>query len=249
MKNEDKKSIISKILNTSFESKEGHIPSSLSILEIIYVIYDSFINKNNLHKFVLSKGHASLGLYAVMDHFGILEEDLSNFCKFRSKLGGHPSSILKGIECSTGSLGHGMPFALGMAMGKKIKKEEGNVFTIIGDGEANEGTIWETALLASHHKIDNFCCILDHNHSTDRALDIGDMISKFKYFGWACSSVDGHDIRKVKTVLSKSYKCKPHFVLANTIKGNGIDYMVNNPAWHHKTPSREDINNFLENFV
>jgi|LauGreDrversion4_2_1035121.scaffolds.fasta_scaffold00281_49 transketolase len=245
MKN--KQEIISKILNASYESKEGHIPSSLSILELLYVIYDSFLLKNQNHKFVLSKGHASLGLYAVMDNFNLLEEDMRNFCKFESKLGGHPSSILKGIECSTGSLGHGMPFALGMAIGKRIIGEDGKVFTIIGDGEANEGTIWESALLASHHKMENFCCILDHNHSTDRALDMGDIVGKFKSFGWACSSVDGHDVKKIKTVLSKNHKNKPHFILAHTIKGNGIDCMVNNPAWHHKTPSQQEIEAILNN--
>lgn len=241
----EKNSIIKKILKAAFESGEGHIPSSLSILDLLYVIYDSFILKDEGNKFVLSKGHASLGLYAIMDHFGILEDDINNFCKFNSKLGGHPSSILKGVECSTGSLGHGMPFALGMAFGKKIKCEPGKVFVIIGDGEANEGTIWETALLASHHKMSNFCCILDHNHSTDRALDIGDMVGKFKSFGWACSSVDGHDVKRIKTVLNKNYESKPHFVLANTIKGNGVDCMVNSPAWHHKTPNEQEINSFL----
>ena len=243
--NTNRKNIIKKIVLTSSLSKEGHVPSALSILDILYVIYEKFITKGD-HKFVLSKGHASLGLYAIMEHFGILHENMQSFCKFSSKIGGHPSSRLNGIECSTGSLGHGFPFALGMAMSKKIKGESGKVFCIIGDGESNEGTIWETALLASHHKINNLCCILDHNHSTDRALEIGDMVKKFKSFGWVCSKVDGHNIEKISKVLLKKDQSRPHFVLAHTIKGKGIKRMENNPEWHHKSPSATECEDMIK---
>jgi transketolase len=176
----------------------------------------------------------------------MLEEPIENFCKFDSKLGGHPSCRLNHVECSTGSLGHGMPFALGMAMSEKIKGSDKKVFTIIGDGESNEGTIWETALLASHHKVNNFCCILDHNHSTDRALDIGNMIQKFKSFGWMCSKVNGHDLTNLSKVLKKSDPEKPHFILAHTVKGKGIKCMENNPEWHHKSPSQIDCDNMIK---
>lgn len=240
-----KKDVIKKILLTASASKEGHIPSALSILDLLYIIYRDYVSVEK-GRFVLSKGHASIGLYAILDYFGMLEEDMSNFCKFDSKLGGHPSCRLKNVECSTGSLGHGFPFALGLAMSHKIQGSNTRVFTIIGDGEANEGTVWETALLASHHKVNNLCCILDHNHSTDRALDIGDMMKKFKSFGWMCSKVSGHDLVKMSKVLAKSDPQKPHFVLAHTIKGKGIKCMESNPEWHHKSPTASDCENVIK---
>ena len=241
-----KKNLIKKIIDIAYVKREGHIASSLSILDIMLVLYKNFIDDDN--KFVLSKGHASLGLYVVLDHFNLLEEDINTFCDFDSSLGGHPSNKVKNVESSTGSLGHGFPFALGMAISKKIKKEDGKIFTIIGDGESNEGTIWETALLASHHKLNNFCCILDHNHSTDRALGIGNMLEKFQAFGWAVSEVDGHNQLQLKEVLSKSFN-SPHFILANTVKGKGCSLMENNPEWHHKFPSEDEYAKILQEIV
>jgi transketolase len=237
-----KKDLIKKIIEIAYIKREGHIASSLSILDVLMVLYSDFINEKN--KFVLSKGHASLGLYVVLNYFNLLEEDIDTFCDFNSSLGGHPSNKVKNVESSTGSLGHGFPFALGMAMAKKIKNEDGKIFTIIGDGESNEGTIWETALLASHHKLDNFCCILDHNHSTNRALGIGNMLEKFKSFGWDVSEVDGHNQIELKEVLSKNFD-RPHFVLANTVKGKGCKIMESNPEWHHKFPTEEEYSKIL----
>ena len=241
--NKNKKQLIKRILNICHKSKEGHLGSSLSILDILYVIYDKFNNKNN--KFVLSKGHSSLGLYAVLEHFKLLDENLDNFCQFNSLLGGHPSIKIKNVECSTGSLGHGMPIAIGIAMYKKINLEKGKVITIIGDGEANEGTIWESALLASHHKLNNFYCIMDYNHSTDRALNIDNVTKKFKSFGWHCLEIDGHSEEQIIKALNKKHSKKPIFILANTIKGKGCSIMENNPEWHHKTPNEEELKNLF----
>jgi transketolase len=240
-----KKQFITDILLLSHQSKEGHIPSSLSVLDIIYNIYKNQIIETN-NSFVLSKGHASLALYVVLKHFNVFVEDLNTFCKFDSKIGGHPSSILNGVECSTGSLGHGMPYALGIALSKKILKKKDKVFTIIGDGEANEGTIWETALLASQHKLNNFYCILDHNHSTDRALNIGNIINKFESFGWHCIEIDGHDEEQIKKSLEITTNEKPIFILANTIKGKGCKLLENNPEWHHKSPDENQIVSLLK---
>lgn len=238
-----KKELIKKILLVSNKSKEGHIGSSLSILDILYELYDKHINDDN--KFVLSKGHASLGLYVILEHFKIIKEDLNNFCKYDSKLGGHPSTLLDGIECSTGSLGHGMPFALGMALSKKILNKKGKIITIIGDGEANEGTIWETALLASHHKLNNFYCILDYNHSTDRALEIKDIFNKFSSFGWECVKIDGHNPEEINNAINMITTDKPIFIAANTVKGKGCKIMENNPEWHHKSPNDEQLKELI----
>jgi transketolase len=240
----DRKKIIKSIIDLSFKKKEGHIPSSLSIIDILFVLYNDIINKENLNevdrdRFILSKGHASLGLYCVLDFFNLLDENLDSFCDFNSKIGGHPSTGLKYVEASTGSLGHGLPIAVGMSLAYKIKNYKGNVYTIIGDGESNEGTIWESALLASNHKLSNLYCIMDYNHSNDRALDLLDPIKKFESFGWDCISIDGHDLDQIKHALTHKSK-KPIFILANTIKGKGVKLMENNHEWHHKSPTEDE---------
>jgi transketolase len=241
--NEERNKLVQKIVTLAHASKEGHIPSSLSVLDIVYGLYTQFITKNQDHKFVLSKGHASLGLYVVLDYFGLLQTDIESFCKFDSLLGGHPTVKIPSVEASTGSLGHGMPIAVGMAMAKKIQGSGGIVFVLIGDGEANEGTIWESALLASHHGLDNLVCLLDHNHSTDRAVGIGDTTSKFSAFGWQTHEIDGHDIDAIKSISITTGK--PTFVLCNTVKGKGITMMENNPEWHHKSPTTEQLQSII----
>jgi transketolase len=237
------KELIKKVLDVAYNAKEGHIPSSLSILDILYVLYDKILTKDDY--FILSKGHASVGLYVILDHFNLLEEDLNNFCKFDSKLGGHPSDRAKNIFASTGSLGHGLPIGVGIAMGNKIQKNDKKTYVIIGDGESNEGTIWESALLASNHKLNNLYCIMDYNHSNDRALLLDDIKSKFISFGWDCIEVDGHNHEQLLNALSTTSD-KPIFVLANTIKGNGIKSIENKHEWHHKIPNKEQYELFME---
>ena len=159
--------LIQKVVDIATLKKEGHIPSSLSILDIMYVLYDKVLDINsikeneiNRDRFILSKGHASLGLYVVLDHFGLLKEDINTVCDLDSKLGGHPTDKIFGVESSTGSLGHGLPIGVGLALAYKIKKYKNKIYVIIGDGEANEGTIWESALLANHHNLNNLFCII-----------------------------------------------------------------------------------------
>ena len=243
--------IIKKIVNIATLKKEGHIPSSLSILDIIYVLYYNILdidsikeNRIDRDRFILSKGHASLGLYVVLDHFKLLKNDLDTFCDFDSELGGHPTDKIKNIESSTGSLGHGLPMAIGLALAYKIQNFKNKIYTLIGDGEANEGTIWESALLASHHNLNNLYCVIDFNHSTDRALKLGDLKNKFKAFEWDVIEIDGHNQKEIYKALT-STSDKPICVIANTIKGKGISIMENNPEWHHKFPSEEEFNQIL----
>jgi len=240
-----KNKLIKRIVEVCRNSNEGHIPSSLSILDILLVLYKNFILENKNH-FILSKGHASLGLYSVLEYFNLLEEPLDNFCKFDSKLGGHPSNKIKNVESSTGSLGHGLPIAVGMALGEKINKSDKKVYVIIGDGESNEGTIWESALLASNHKLNNLYCILDYNHSNDRALIIGDMKKKLESFDWECVEIDGHNHEEIFNSLTIESD-KPIFIIANTIKGKGCDIMENNPEWHHKMPNEDEYLKIINN--
>jgi transketolase len=238
-----KKKIIQRIVEVSHKSKEGHIGSSLSILDLLYVLYSKIKTTDDL--FILSKGHASLGLYAILEHFNLLDGNLNKFCDFNSNLGGHPSNKIKNVVASTGSLGHGLPIGVGIAMGEKIKKSDNKVFVIIGDGESNEGTIWESALIASNHNLNNLCCIMDYNHSNDRSLILDDVISKFKSFNWDCVEIDGHNQTQILEAINKKTE-RPLFILANTIKGCGISFIEDNPEWHHKYPNDEELKKIIK---
>jgi transketolase len=159
---------------------------------------------------------------------------LNSFCKYNSVFGGHPdTNKIAGVECSTGSLGHGFPFATGLAYGNKLLKNNSKIISLIGDGECNEGSVWESCLLASHHNLDNLICIIDHNRSTDRALSVDNLAYKFNAFGWKALVINGHSHKEImKALLTKSKK--PIAIIANTIKGHGIKFMENNTEWHHK---------------
>lgn len=238
------------IVNGAFISREGHIPSSLSILDLLWVLYSKILkidpkdpNDPDRDYFILSKGHASLGLYAVLAEKGFFDKkNLEQFCRYDNMLGGHPNkNKVPGVESSTGSLGHGLPIGVGIALGFHIQKKKQKVYVIIGDGESNEGTIWESALLAAHHKLDNLACIVDHNHSTDRALDLGNLENKFRSFGWEVVTIDGHDHKAIEKALKTKHPKAPLAVIAKTTKGNGFKMLENNPAWHHKSPSKEEF--------
>ncbi|MGD0589504.1 MAG: transketolase [Bacteroidota bacterium] len=251
----DMRTLREKVLTISTNAKEGHIPSALSVLDLIWVLYDRILKVDPTHtqwsvrdRFVLSKGHAAIGLYVVLAQKGFFPaSELENFAKFDSILGGHPDrNKIPGVEASTGSLGHGFPLSVGMALGLKMKKFASRVFVIIGDGEANEGAVWESALLASHHNLTNLCCIVDYNHSTDRALQIGDMGKKLNSFGWETCSIDGHNHDEIFDALQKHGGQKPRAIIANTIKGFGCTQMENNPEWHHKYPKHEELLSLLK---
>ena len=244
------KNLKKEILKMAYASKEGHLGSSFSILDILVVLYDQILRvdpKNpsmqNRDRFVLSKGHASFGLYAVLAEKGFFSKNLlKEACQFDNILGGHPDmKKVPGVEVSSGSLGHGFPMAVGMALGLKIAKKKARVYTIIGDGECNEGTIWESALLAPHHKLNNLSCVVDYNHSNDRALKLMDLVAKFKSFGWETLRIPGHDHKKIYKALKTTHKDKPVAIIAETTKGKGSKTMENNHAWHHKTPTAEEL--------
>lgn len=229
------------ILQAAYKAQEGHIPSAFSILDIIWVLYDEVLKPKD--KFILSKGQGGLALYAVLAEKGIIsKKDLLNHCcEYDSPFGGHPDrNKLKEIEASTGSLGHGLPIAIGMTMAGRIKQSKNRIYCLIGDGETNEGSIWESAMLATHHKLSQLCCIVDYNHSTDRALDLGDIGAKFAAFGWKVIEIDGHNHNEIKRALQYFDEQKPTCIVARTIKGKGCSSMENNPAWHHRAPTKEE---------
>jgi transketolase len=243
-----------KMIQVSARAKEGHLPSAFSILDLLWVLYDKILcidprepRDPNRDYFVLSKGHASIGLYSILEAKNFLfPNELETFCEFESRLGGHPDSTkVPGVEASTGSLGHGLPMAVGMALGLKIQKKSSRVFALIGDGEANEGTVWESALLAAHHCLDNFCLIVDYNHSTDRALQLNDLKAKFSAFGWETEEIAGHDHDAIEKALGKVTPGRPRCLIAQTVKGKGCRPMENNPAWHHRFPKSEEVDQLI----
>jgi transketolase len=177
------------ILEAAFKAQEGHIPSAFSILEIVYGFYNRFHKEQLMiegkkHHFILSKGHGSLALYAVLSHFGIISEDWKyTFASASSEYGGHPdSNKITGVEVSSGSLGHGLPIALGIALGKRIKKEDGRVYVLVGDGEINEGSNWESFLLLGKFNLRNLVVVVDCNDSGERALPLGSLSKKLEGF-------------------------------------------------------------------
>jgi transketolase len=242
--NEDIKKIRSTILDMVYEAHEGHIPSSFSIVEILYGIYSKLGTDDS---FFLSKGHASAALFAILGHFGIIDKsELANYAKYDSKLGGHPHRFAKGVMASTGSLGHGFPIAAGHALAKKIKGEIGTVFCLVGDGETNEGTIWETAMYAEQLKLSNLVCIIDENLSQVRAMTSVNIAQKFEAFGWEIKKIDGHDLSQIDQALfdatSRTKPGLPFCVVARTVKGKGIKVMENDFfSWHHKGPNAEEL--------
>ncbi len=238
------------IIAATAATKEGHIPSAFSILDIVWVLYNDVMRFNphdpksdDRDRFILSKGHGSLAVYAVLAEKGFFPAaELARFSTLDSRLGGHPDrNKVPGIEASTGSLGHGLPFGVGVAMALRIRKVDRRVFVIVGDAECNEGSIWEAVLLAAHHKLSNLTCIVDYNHSTDRALNMGDMAAKLAAFGWAATTIKGHDHAAIEAALLARDPQKPTAVIAETIKGRGVKQMENNPAWHHRSPSKEEL--------
>ena len=244
------------IVQAAYNAGEGHIASALSILDILWVLYDRVLNvypndpgNDARDRFVLSKGHGSLALYAVLAEKGFFPMgELDRFASYNSFLGGHPDSRVPGVEAATGSLGHGLPIAIGMALGMRIRKANQRVFVLVGDGECNEGSVWEAALLATHHNLSNLTCIVDYNHSTDRALALGDVADKFLEFGWFPVEVNGHNHDDIYEGIDYATedRCRPGVIVAETTKGKGCKRMENNPAWHHRVPTQEELAEILE---
>ena len=246
------------IVDMVYSSKEGHLPSAFSILEILYVLYKDFLKYNPINPesedrdvFILSKGHGSQALYSILAHYGFFEkEKLSSFCKFNSIFGGHPDkNKVPGVEASTGSLGHGFPMALGMALAFKIQNKPNKVFALIGDGESEEGTIWESTKLAKNLGLDNLIVIMDRNKSQYYTQDF-EYRKIWESFGWHSLEIkDGHNLDEIKDVLNESINSKtnnPKIIIAHTIKGKGISFIEDNREWHHKSPNEEEYKKIIE---
>ena len=234
-------------------SGEGHLPSSFSIVDIIEFLYRNVlkitpetVNSEDRDFFILSKGHGCAALYAVLHKFNFLkDQDILDYSTSKGILGGHPDSTkIPGVEASTGSLGHGFPTAVGVALGLKIKKKSNRVFVLLGDGECHEGTIWESALVAQKLKLDNLCVIVDLNGSAAQILPHPDINRQWEAFGWNVCEADGHFEKELDSVLEK-FKTddngKPTAIIAHTVKGKGVSFMENEVRWHHTIPSQSEV--------
>lgn len=241
------------IVEMLYHSQSGHPGGSLSIVEIMVALYynrmkidPSNPKMENRDRFVLSKGHAAPVLYAVLADLGYFpKEDLKTLRKTGSHLQGHPDmNKTPGVDVNTGSLGQGIAIAGGMALAAKHLKKSYNVFTIIGDGEMQEGLVWEAAMAAAHYKLDNFTVILDHNGlqidgPNDQVMSVGDSMDKFAAFGFQCYRINGNDLEQVLNALDEPFFGKPKFICADTIKGKGVSFMENDYNWHGKAPNKD----------
>jgi len=233
LKNTAKK-IRKTILEMAINHNDGHIAPAYSAVEILTCLYENILGKED--KFILSKGHGCLVLYAILEHKG-----------FYPKYSGHPDIDEKnGIFCTTGSLGHGLPIAAGMALAKKYLKKNGHIFVMLGDGECQEGTTWESLNLAKHFKLDNLTIIIDNNKlqaldSIKKIISENNLYEKFKVFGCNAYEIDGHDFNDILKFLSSLaiIKDMPRVVIANTVKGKGLSFMEGKPEWHSRIPEGE----------
>jgi len=237
------------ILDMVYNKKSGHIGGSFSLCEIISYLYLNYdlINKDKL---ILSKGHAVPVIYAVLYELGYLE-NLDSFREIDSELQGHPDkNRLKYLHASTGSLGQGLSIAIGHALASKLKKIDNKIFCIVGDGEIQEGQIWEAFMFAPKYKLNNLICLIDHNKIQSEGfikdiLNLQNLQDKIKSFGWDVLNINGHDYKEIKNALNyinKDYFKLPVCIILNTIKGKGVSFMENNNEWHSKIPSEEEYN-------
>lgn len=245
------------VINMICAGKAGHIGGDMSVMDTLVTLYFSQMNisPENMDDpdrdlFVMSKGHSVEALYAVLAKKGFfsIDEVIEKFSKFGSKFIGHPNNKLPGIEMNSGSLGHGLPVCVGMALAGKMNHKNYRVYTVMGDGELAEGSVWEGAMSASQYKLDNLCAVVDRNRlqisgTTEEVMHQDDVAERFRSFGWNVIDVkDGNSIEQLNAAFeeAKTVKGKPTLLVANTIKGCGSSVMENKAAWHHHVPNDEE---------
>lgn len=254
---EEKAKVIRKyIINMIYQAKSGHSGGVLSCTDILTVIYFFKMKHNpqdpkweNRDRFILSKGHATPALYAILAECGYFPtEELNTLRKFGSRLQGHPDINLPGIEVSSGSLGQGLSIASGIALSAKLDKNDFKIYVLLGDGECDEGQIWEAAMFASHYNLDNITAIIDRNGfqidgKTEDIMSLESLEDKFKAFNWNVYKCNGNDIRDLISVFNNVQNRsnrKPTVIIANTIKGKGISFMENDNSFHGRVPSKTE---------
>ena len=255
------KTLRRKIIETSFRAKIPHIGSCLSCIDLLVYLYWFELNINpldskNIHRdrFILSKGHGAPGLFQVLAAKGFFPSNLlDEFGKPGSVFHEHPPKpgYIAGIEAATGSLGHGLPMALGMALAERIQNLGYRTYAMLSDGECNEGSIWEAAMLASAQKLDNLTVIIDYNkwQATDRSqnvMAIEPLSDKWKSFGWNIQEINGHDFFQIRDSFNKAKEeSNPSAIIAHTIKGKGVSFMEDDNNWHYRIPNEDELQKSL----
>ena len=246
------------IIEEVYSAKSGHPGGALSAADILAVLYFHEMNINekkpnmeNRDRFVLSKGHASAALYATLANRGFFSRDiLKTFRNINSNLQGHPDkNKVPGVDMTTGSLGQGLSAANGMAIAGKLNEQDYRVYCMLGDGEIEEGQVWEAAMAAAHYKLDNLCVIVDNNNlqidgEISKVMSSYPIDNKFASFGFEVMNIDGHDIDEIIKAfeVARNIKGRPTAIIAKTIKGKGVDFMENQAGWHGKAPNEDEYN-------
>lgn len=250
------------VLSMIYKAKTGHIGGDFSVMDILTVLYFYTMNIGpeniedpNRDRFVLSKGHSVEAYYAVLAKKGFFSKAvlMNTFSAFGTEFIGHPNCNIPGIEMNSGSLGHGLSVCTGMALAGKRSGSSYRVYTVIGDGEAAEGSVWEGAMAAAHYKLDNLCAVLDRNRlqisgTTEAVMAHENMDERFRSFGWNVIMTDGHNTEQLVHAFdeAKSLKGRPTLIIAETIKGCGVSFMENQAAWHHKVPNAQEYIQAME---
>jgi len=238
------------IVRVLHQARRGHVGAAYSLIEILRVLYDDVLRFNpqnprwkDRDRCILSKGHGCLALYAILADKGFFpDSELDKFCAADGILGGHPDAgKVPGVEASTGALGHGLPIGLGMALHLRLAKSDARVFVVLGDGECNEGSVWEAAMCAGKHRLTNLTAIVDYNKhqsysSTKEVQDLEPFADKWRSFGFAVREVDGHDVAALRDTFQAAPFAgdKPSAIICHTVKGKGVRFAENNMKWHHK---------------
>jgi len=253
---EKAREVRSRIVDMIFKAKSGHPGGALSAADIVTALYFDILRVDPANprwpdrdRFLLSKGHACPVIYsclAMRGYFGL--EHLDTLRQFESLLQGHPIRKTPGIDMTTGSLGHGLSIGLGMALDGKLRKKDYTVYVMLGDGESNEGHVWEAAMAAVKFRADNLVAIVDRNRlqmdgCCDDIMPMGDIAAKFKAFGWKTYEINGHDMAEILRTIEKAraFRGKPACIVANTVKGKGVSYMEDRFEWHGKCPDAEQL--------
>ncbi len=244
-----------RIIKVVENGKRGHLPSAFSIVEILRLLYDEILHYNSANpawvardRFILSKGHGCIALYVLLAEKGFFpDEELWKFCKSDGILGGHPEHKIPGVDWSTGSLGHGFSISVGFALNAKYEHAQYRTFVLLGDGECNEGSVWEAALSAAKHKLANLTVIVDYNKqmtygTTAEVLELEPFAEKWRSFGFAVREVNGHDLHQLRLAFTSLplEADKPNVIICHTTKGKGVKFLEGNFGWHHKSSVSEE---------
>ncbi len=247
------------IVNLIYRAKTGHIGGSLSSADMLTALYYHVMDVEkikagdpNRDRFILSKGHSVEGFYSILADRGFFpREELETYAQFHTRLACHPTSKIPGVEVSTGSLGHGLPVAVGMAIALKRDNSSAHVYVVMGDGEQGEGSVWEAAMAGPTYGLDNLTAVVDRNHlqisgNTENVMRLEPLADRYRAFGWNVVCIDGNDFEEIIPALLTRVPGRPTAIISDTVKGKGVSFMENQAAWHHKVPTEEQYQQALE---